>query len=604
MTVLDARYKKPVKYTITIKDSEDFTTKETYSMINTNNNLFGLVDMSFNNPYGQIPQAYYEFHDPQNNIDLQKIRKGDLIICQGTKDPGQFPTYNFSYTKIEKIHEIESIEGNNFFGFECVGTAKIIYDSIATFVKKPQYKNLQQGFANLLVRDERYSIYNHLIDFFTNKNYLPSNFGYTLQERGFFDLSEISDKIREVYPSISKIYQKASDIINEFADIAGCVWGVDEYNRVYFRHINDKTLGHVLKTYRDKADDDNTTAIILDRRIKKLSSNDSNDGYFDVAFGFVNQAEIYEAGGNVKNYASTYNKDLCVRVKAGTSRFRNLTLGLRRNGSGTSAPNPANAFLNGFIANDENGQIGDRIVAKFWHPILEIPENPANVSVSITTEPEDINVNAFYWIVVEKEGIDEKNCIDWMHDNDISLDYTDHWSGYRLRGEFTLSEEVYVPVGWNLTNHGPVFSYAFANYSNIPNIAFNPFGYGRGKKRAPVEVVYNVNFIKDVFTMQKFLNLTSFTGNMEPVTMQFEKVHIPNIPIRSGYTSQLISKVIAPANQGGMLGTITNVSYKMAGRNEDDFSGPAGSNTCAVDFVGYISPLDYHDNEDEFDIDY
>lgn len=604
MAVLDRIYKKPVAYELTIKDSETFETKETYSMIDIDDNQFGLVDMSFNNPYGQIPAAYFEFHDPENNIDLDKIRKGDIVIVQGTKDPDLFPTYNFSYTKIQKIHEIESIEGNMFYGFDCAGTAKIIYDSVATFVKKPQYKNLRQGFANIDTKNDKYSIYNHLIDFFTNKNYLPSNFGYTLQERGGFDISEISDKIKEIYPAISKVYQKASDIINEFADIAGCVWGVDEYNKVYFRHINDKTLGHILKTYPEKTDDDNVTAMVLDRQLRKTSSIDSNDGYFDVAFGFVNQAEIYDVGGDVKNYSSTYDKDLCVRVKAGTSRFRNLTLGMRRNGPGTDANDPTRAFMTGHIANDDNGKIGGNIVAKFWHPILEIPENPANISVSITTEPADIDVNAYYWIIVHRKGNSTNNCLDWMHDNDINSAYTDHWSGYRPRNVYTTSEEIHVPVGWIVTNKGPIYSYAFANYSNIPNIAFNPFGYSRGIKRAPVEVVYNVNFIKDVFTMQKFLNLTSFTGNQEPITLQLARVHIPNIPVRSGYTGHLITQKVAPKATGGILGTITNVAYKMTGRNEDDFSGPKGSNLCAVDFVGYFSPLDYKADYEDSDEDY
>lgn len=42
----------------------------------------------------------------------------------------------------------------------------------------------------------------------------------------------------------------------------------------------------------------------------------------------------------------------------------------------------------------------------------------------------------------------------------------------------------------------------------------------------------------------------------------------------------------------------------MTGRNEDDFSGPKGSNTCAVDFVGYFSPLDYKADYEDSDDDY
>ena len=120
-----------------------------------------------------------------------------------------------------------------------------------------------------------------------------------------------------------KPYTRVTEIINELANFAGCIWGVDEYNSVYFHHMQDLTLGHVLKTYESENDNPDTTAIIQDPEVVLTSSIDSNDGYFDINFGFVQKSDIYDMGGDVINYASTWNKDLCVRVKAGTSRFRN-----------------------------------------------------------------------------------------------------------------------------------------------------------------------------------------------------------------------------------------------------------------------------------------
>ena len=615
MTVFDAEYRKPLRYEILIKDSETFDTVERYTMFQPEKNVFGLVDLQFNNPYGQIPQAYFEFHDPLNEIDLDKFRKGNIVLVQGSKDksvsiPPQWEheesgnMYNMSYTKIERVHEIETIEGNNFYGFECVGTAKIIYDSVIEFIRNPQYKNLRKGFSNIDVKNEEYTIYKHLISLFTDKNVLPSGFGYTLQERGGFSLSEIDEKIKEVYPSIAKSYTKASDLINELADFAGCVWGVDEYNRVYFRHINDKTLGHVLKTYREPTDNDKYTGIILDDKVVKITSIDSNDGYFDVNFGFVKQANIYDVQGDIINYTSTYDFDIVQRCKAGTSRFRNLTLTLMRLGAGTDANDPTTAFMTGHICNDDNGKPGDQIVAKFWHPILQIPTTPTNISVSIVTNPEDIDVNAFYWLVLHKKGNKDTNCLRWYNNGVFDVNITDQWSGVRPVFERQKTQEVYAPTGYQLSNHGPTYSYAFASYSTIPNLSYNPFGFGSGIKRAPVEVVYNINWIRDVFTMQKFLNLMSFSGSVEPVTLQFDKVTIPNIPIRSGYTAQLITKHIAPRNRGGIVGTITNVGYKITGANTSDPSGPYGNTLCSVDFVAYFDQLDTKTDPIDSDEDY
>ena len=51
MTVFDAEYRKPLRYEILIKDSETFDTVERYTMFQPEKNVFGLVDLQFNNPY-------------------------------------------------------------------------------------------------------------------------------------------------------------------------------------------------------------------------------------------------------------------------------------------------------------------------------------------------------------------------------------------------------------------------------------------------------------------------------------------------------------------------------------------------------------------------
>lgn len=56
--------------------------------------------------------------------------------------------------------------------------------------------------------------------------------------------------------------------------------------------------------------------------------------------------------------------------------------------------------------------------------------------------------------------------------------------------------------------------------------------------------------------------------------------------------------------QIGILGTITNVGYKVTGRNEDDPAGSVGNNVCSVDFVGYFDPIDYKTDPQDFDSDY
>jgi hypothetical protein len=272
-----------------------------------------------------------------------------------------------------------------------------------------------------------------------------------------------------------------------------------------------------------------------------------------------------------------------------------------RVGAGTDANKPRNAFVTGHICNDDNGKPGDKIVAHFRYPILDIPESPTLVTVEMASKPNDIEVNAYYWLILHERGNSELNTIRWYHDADQDVTYTDHYSAFRhIPGGRTNEKEAEIPDGWVVSSIGPVFHYAFVNFSTIPTVAYNPFTRNESYGRSPVETVTVVQWIKDHYSMNKFLNVMSFTGSEEPIFLQFSKVSIPNIPLRSGYTSLLYTNGVAQKSKGGILGTPTNVSYKLTGVNEDD-AGPIGNTLCTVDFAGYHSQLDYKDDINDED---
>lgn len=598
-------YSNPVKYDILFKNPITMETVDKYSMFDFDKNTFGLIDYQVSNPFGEISQAYFEFDDKKKDLDLNILRKGLTVIVQGSKDKSVLPIHNYFHGFVEKTEMVEnSYNGSLKYRFFCSGGMKKIYNSIGSYIVNPQYKNTRAGFANIDLKNEKYSIKNHLLKIFNDKDILVSKLGYNLQQRGRFDLSLISDKLKEIYPSMYKPYMRVTDIINELANFAGCIWGVNEYNQVYFHHMQDLTLGHVLKTFESPNDNPETTAIIQDPELILKSSIDSNDGYFDINFGFVQRSDIYDMGGDVVNFATTFNKDLACRAKAGTSRFRNLVLALMRVGAGTDANKPRNAFVTGHIANDDNGKPGDKIVAEFRYPVLDIPESPTLVTVEMAAKPNDIEVNAYYWIILHERGNSELNTVRWYHDADIDVNYTDHYSAFRhIPGGRTNDKEAEVPIGWVVSQNGPLFNFAFVNFSSVPTVAYNPFTRNDSFGISPVETVTVVQWIKDHYSMNKFLNVMSYTGSEEPIFLSFEQVSIPNIPIRSGYTALFFSNQIAKKEKGGILGTPTNVSYKITGINEDD-AGPVGNTLCKVDFAGYHSQLDYKDDLSDEDPDF
>ena len=54
----------------------------------------------------------------------------------------------------------------------------------------------------------------------------------------------------------------------------------------------------------------------------------------------------------------------------------------------------------------------------------------------------------------------------------------------------------------------------------------------------------------------------------------------------------------------GVVGTITNVGYKITGANTSDPSGPYGNTLCSVDFVAYFDQLDTKTDPIDSDEDY
>ena len=177
-------------------------------MFNFGNNPFGLIDLQMNKPFGEIHTAYLEFDDPHKYLDLNVLRKGLDVIIQGSKDKTLLPTNNYFHGFLEKTQMVESQAGHLKYRFNCSGGLKKIYNSIGSDIVNPQYKNTRQGFANIDLKNEKYSIYNHLIKLFTDKDVLVSKLGYTLQQRGNFDLSKISDKLkRDLSFHVQTIYK-------------------------------------------------------------------------------------------------------------------------------------------------------------------------------------------------------------------------------------------------------------------------------------------------------------------------------------------------------------------------------------------------------------
>src|SRR5688500_4720874 len=173
-------YSLTVKYEILFKNPITFETIEKYDMHNPNTNRFGLIDLQMSNPFGEMSTSYIEFDDKYNYLDLNTLRKGLSVIIQGSKDKSSLPIHNYFHGFIERTEMVENCRNGSLkYRFYNTGGMKKIYNSIGSYIVNPQYKNTRPGFANIDLKNEKYSIKNHLIKIFTDKDVLVSKLGYT-----------------------------------------------------------------------------------------------------------------------------------------------------------------------------------------------------------------------------------------------------------------------------------------------------------------------------------------------------------------------------------------------------------------------------------------
>jgi hypothetical protein len=444
------------------------------------------------------------------------------------------------------------------------------------------FLNMKENELNLKNNDKKFWINNLVYDVFTNPDIMINKNGKSLQQRGDFTLNGIDRTIPLSIPS-TKFSGTVDALLNQYAERAGLLIGVDETNDVFSKLPVYKSTGHVIKT--NTSFTDNTDYTCVTRGEVSFTASTDPSVYAEVVIGNANTSSIVSNNSSTNNYTSLFNSDIAQQILLRSTELYELTLVLSKMNAGTNSDNPENTNLRGFIATDVDDRIGPDIVAELTYPLRDIPATPLPISRRNVVFKRPIVPNSKYWLVLQEIGGSENNTVLWWHDDGYAASNGAKTISASRDVPFGRGEgEAYIPYGWKYNRNQHVYSYTFTSQTPILHVSNTIFS---GKlddyeDPAPVEVLQSPTSIYDSPTMMQHLALFNEFSSRIVKSHNFGNVSIPNIFLKPG------TSVVYFDNENVQYGiNITDLRYNFVlGENLD----VQGTKDVEVSGIAYLYP--------------
>jgi len=589
-TIIDEEYNNVFTPVITIKSPDNSRTL----MEHTFDSLIGSglrnMSMSISNGVEKTGQMQLNFRDDYSLYDSHVIYKGCRVYVKAKKKH-QSQYQNLFAGIIVNDALTESSVRRNLYTINAFSMRHILSHTVVNYERNIPFFNLKENTLNLKNVDPKYFVGNMMEDIFTNINILPNNNGYTLQQRGNFTLNGIDKTIPLTLPSINFLGY-VSELTGNFQEMAGCMFGVDEDNDVFFRFPVYKSGGHIIKLhYDDYASDDPNITMISAEPVSRSSSIEPN-AYSEVVIAKAFDSAILINNSSTNSHTSLYNKDIAQQIDLRATKLANLTLILSKTGAGTNSPDPENTNLIGFVAVDNNNAIGTDIVAEFSIPLRFIPLTAAPIErINLKYRGSgEVDVTKKYWLVLQAIGDGDDNSIHWWNDDGKAASLGEQTNSAIRDLPFGRGgRTAFSPSGWKPIRNGPIYSHTFTTSSPILHISKAITQKSIYQDPAPVENIQSPSGITDSKTMEQYLGLVNEYASRIAIPYDFSKVSIPDIPIRVGYS-------LLYYDSGGLANqvNITDVNYTFtAGADR-----PFGATTYSLSGVGYELSKEFFNNNE------
>ena len=601
----DDTYVKPLNYKVIIKTNDGEDILHTYNGFTPDSNDVALTSVDVRRGLETTGSFDLVLNDPERNIDRDKVDAGVQVIVQAGKTAESlrniFWGICYQFRGVRTLKDLDWVIGGK-------GTAAILQHTLINFTRNAPTETLSSG-SQIFKKDPRFAAHVLFREVFESENVLVSRRTVTdtLKARGGFTLNSISDRIKEIIPSIRFPLTAAGSVLDDIAQTVGAQWLIDENNDVNFFFPETRTSGVIIKDLVEDTDSGDYTAYVVGDSLAFTSSIDPGDGFANVLTGVSDLSGVVTVQEGALGFESLAFKDLGCMIIPGVNMFKDLTFVLSKVGAGTNATNPEKAFVGGYISKDKPGEKGidpdltghqpsGDMVASFRIPITDITESPEPISkINLKLIPGiRIEPDALYWIVMQEIGDGDDNTIRWHHDADLTTntDFTVpnkiRWAGVRYIPEGRSAGDSYSYRKWITRSNGPQFSYAFIASSRVAAQAREPWSIARWTKGHPVEARLDEGWITNISTMSQFLNQVVYASAQLPMTFDTCTTTIPNVLYRPGAVIQLADDLLGFPIDRNFVVQCTDDHYWA---DASDY-GPGNLN-CEVSLKGFLPATDF-----------
>ena len=196
----DDNYVKPLNYKVIIKTNDGVDILHTYNGFTPDSNDVALTSVDVRRGLETTGSFDLVLNDPGRNIDRDKVDAGVQVIVQAGKTEETLRNIMFGicyqFRGVRTMGDLDWIISGK-------GSAAILQHTLINFTRNAPTETLSSG-SQIFKKDPRFAAHVLFREVFESENVLVSrrNVTDTLKARGSFTLDSISDKIKEIIPSI------------------------------------------------------------------------------------------------------------------------------------------------------------------------------------------------------------------------------------------------------------------------------------------------------------------------------------------------------------------------------------------------------------------
>lgn len=481
------------------------------------------------------------FNDSRDRIvDDEKVDSGCIVTIEAGKEASSMQRLAYGICFIKELTRLRT--NYRQFTLEGLGWGSILSHThinlqrIAPPVKVTS-RNQLLNFEKLYNLDDiKFVAHKIFRDVFEDPLVMPFG-GQTLQQRGNFDLSGISELVNDFIPTSYYPIIVAAEVVKNLAAMTGTIADIEfDTNRVRFLHPNSMISGHTIRS--DWDENDLGLAEWTSYSDGEWSYRNSILPTDNFANLLIARAEkIDNMTGSVYATAATslYNKDIAQRLPP-TTVMSNLSMVLSKTGGGTDENDPLRAYLYGAIVEDEDFLPVGPLIAKFRIPIRDItvgtPTPIPKIKYVFESGVNSFNPSKHHWFMLFERGSgdsdsgEQDNTIYVWNNNDKETD--NQYSAIRPLRFGRSDGDPYSNVGWVVQKKGPTYSFGFATRKTILCQMSNPSSIRKWTPNRPIERFVPSLSGASIRTMMVYLSHILSTSARQRRTFSFNKVTVPN----------------------------------------------------------------------------